>query len=273
MAKATSAGKSPQSVTPGAAVSLDGTQAIRRAVAMLKIIASGTFPGVTLSDVAETMRLSRSTAHRILRCLVNEGLVEQDSVHNHYTIGRLAFELSLASARDFHGASGWNRVVESVARRTNHTTYLLARSGVDAVVIQKAEGRASLRVVPVDVGQRRALGVGAGALALLSSFDPPEIERIIQAVTPSLSQFPNLTPRILLQDALAARSRGYAISRGRVFNEVVGLGVALPAPNAGQLAISLAMPASAVDDTALIELARIMKQEIATAGLPAKTPT
>lgn len=273
MAKSTSAGKTPLTAATGTPAGLDGTQAIRRAVAMLKIIASGTFPGVTLSEVAETMRLSRSTAHRILRCLVNEGLVEQDAAHNYYTIGRLAFELSLASTRDFHGASGWSRVVESVARRTNHTTYLLARTGVDAVVIQKAEGRASLRVVPVDVGQRRALGVGAGALALLSSFEPPEIERIIQAVTPSLGPFPNLNPTVLLQDALAARARGYAISRGRVFNEVVGLGVALPAPNVGQLAISLAMPASVVDDNALIELARIIKHEIATASPPAKTGT
>jgi DNA-binding IclR family transcriptional regulator len=273
MAKSTSAGKTPLTATTGTPPGLDGTQAIRRAVAMLKIIASATFPGVTLSDVAETMRLSRSTAHRILRCLVNEGLVEQDAVHNYYTIGRLAFELSLASTRDFHGGSGWSRVVESVARRANHTTYLLARTGVDAVVIQKAEGRASLRVVPVDVGQRRPLGVGAGALALLSSFEPPEIERIIQAVTPSLGPFPNLNPTVLLQDALAARARGYAISRGRVFNEVVGLGVALPAPNVGQLAISLAMPASLVDDNALIELARIIKQEIATAGPSAKTGT
>jgi hypothetical protein len=31
------------------------------------------------------------------------------------------------------------------------------------------------------------------------------------------------------------------------------------------------MPASAVDDNALIELARIIKQEIATAGPPTKT--
>jgi DNA-binding IclR family transcriptional regulator len=268
MAKATVPHKGTPDTIAGKTTSLEGTQAIRRAVSMLKIIASGTYPGVTLADVAERMELSRSTTHRILRALVNEGLVEQDPIHNNYTIGRLAFELSLASTRDFHGAAGWNRVVESVARRTNHTTYLLARSGVDAVIIQKAEGRASLRVVPVDVGQRRALGVGAGALALLASFDPTEIERVIATIAPGLHHFANLTPELLLQDALAARARGYAISRGRVFSEVVGLGFSLPTPGVGQLAISIAMPASVVDDAGLVELARIMKQEIAT-GAPA----
>jgi Mn-dependent DtxR family transcriptional regulator len=57
---------------------LDGTQTIRRSVAILKIIASNRWPGVTLSHIAKTMELSRSTTHRILKCLLAEGLIERD---------------------------------------------------------------------------------------------------------------------------------------------------------------------------------------------------
>lgn len=263
MRKLKSVVKEPASVGNAEAANLDGTQAIRRAVAMLKIIASGRHPGVTMSHVSEAMDLSRSTTHRILKCLQQEGLIEQDAAEHGYTIGRLTYELSLSVVRDYHTASTWSHLVESVARRTNHTTYLLARSGSDAVCIQKADGRAMLRVIPVDVGQRRPLGVGAGAMALLSSFERAEIERIVRSIGPPLRQFPNLTSATVIKDALAAKELGYAVSRGRVFDQVVGLGFLLPKQSETQLAISIAAPASSVDEPGLAKLASVIKAEIA----------
>jgi DNA-binding IclR family transcriptional regulator len=244
------------------AAGLDGTQAIRRAVTILKIIASGRDPGVTLAHVSKTIQLSRSTTHRILKCLVAERLIEQEPQEHRYTIGRLAYELGLSVVRDFHVTTEWTHFVDTVARLTNHTAYLLARSGTDAVCIQKADGRGLLRVVPVDVGQRRPLGVGAGAIALLSTFGPAEIERIVQSITPSLHQFPNLTPERVISDALEAKKRGFSISRGRVFNEVVGLGFMLPTTAESHLAVSIAAPASAVSEERLEQLAKAIRAAI-----------
>lgn len=241
---------------------LDGTQAIRRAVAILKIIAAGGYPGVTLSQVSGTLQATRSTTHRILKCLVAEGLVNQDPNEHRYTIGHLTYELSLSVVRDFHVATQWHRLVETVARLTNHTTYLLARSGMDAVCILKADGRAMLRVIPVEVGQRRPLGVGAGAIALLSTFEAPDIERIVKALEPAIRQFPHLSPETVIRDAMEAKTRGYSISRGRVFTDVVGLGFLLP-DERGQLTISIAAPGSVVDDKRLTELATTIRAAIA----------
>lgn len=245
-----------------AAATLDGTQAIRRAVSMLKIIASGGRAGITLSHVSKAMQLPRSTTHRILKYLAAEGLIEQEPTHHGYSIGPLAFELGLAVVRDFHGTTQWSGLVDTVAQRTKHTAYLLARSGTDSVCIHKAESRGALRVVPVDVGQRRPLGVGAGSLALLSSFEPDEIVRIVSSIAPSLSRYPHLSADIIIQDALTAKERGFAVSRGRVFSEVVGIGFVLPPTTQGRVAMSIAAPASMLDAEMIVRLAATIRTSI-----------
>lgn len=241
---------------------LDGTQAIRRAVTILKIIASGGRAGVTLSHVSKTLQLPRSTTHRILKCLAAEGLIDQDPTQHGYSVGHLAYELGLAVVRDFHGTTQWSALVDTVAQRTRHTAYLLARSGTDAVCVHKAESRGALRVVPVDVGQRRPLGVGAGALALLASFEPADIARIARSLVPSLYRYTQLTADLVIQDALCAKERGFAVSRGRVFSEVVGIGFVLPPINAARLAISIAAPASVMNPDTIGQLVTTMRTTI-----------
>lgn len=230
---------------------------------MLKIIATAGNAGMSMTEISRAMALTRSTTHRILKCLIAEGMVETHADEFRYLIGPLTYELGLGVVRDFHAASGWIRVAEAVALRTEHTTYVLARSGTDAVCIHKAEGRARCRAVPVEVGQRRPLGVGAGAVALLSTFEPAEIERIVGLITPSLLAFKNLTAQTLVQDAMEARTRGYAISRGRVFDEVIGLGFPLPPTRPATLALSIAAPTSMIAETELTSVAAEIRAEIA----------
>lgn len=241
---------------------MDGTQAIRRAIAMLKVVATRGVGGITHGEVADAMQLSRSTAHRILKALVDEGLLDQNESQSRYTIGRLAYELSLSTAADYHATLGWNRAVDAVARRTDHTAYLIARSGLDAICVQKAEGRGPLRVIPVDVGQRRPVGVGAGGIALLSGFETHVIERVGAAIGPTLKQFPDITQKQLVQDALDAKRQGYSVSRGRVFSEVVGVGVLIPLGKEPKLALSIAAPASLMDAARIKAVVNILKEEI-----------
>jgi DNA-binding IclR family transcriptional regulator len=240
----------------------DGTQAIRRAVSILKVIASGGAQGISLAQVSESLRVTRSTTHRMLKCLAEEGLLQTTKEHR-YKIGSLAYELSLSVVNDFHAASLWYNLIQDVAQKTSHTTYLLARSGMEAVCILKAESRAMLRVIPVEVGQRRPLGVGAGGIALLSSLDASEIKFVVEKMTAVLPLFARGSPEDVIADAQQARKRGYSISRGRVIENVIGLGFLLPATGAVRLAMSIAAPASSIRTEDEKALASMVKAEIA----------
>ncbi|WP_368671456.1 helix-turn-helix domain-containing protein, partial [Corallococcus exiguus] len=133
---------------------------------MLRHLARNPQTGSTLREVSESMALSRSTAHRILKCLVDEQLVAQSDDAKRYTVGELTAELGLAAAGRTMSILRWRPIVESVAMETGVTTYLMGRSGNESICLDKAEGSSVIRVIPVEVGQRRPLGVGAGSTAL-----------------------------------------------------------------------------------------------------------
>ena len=248
---------------PSAGGGADGTQAIRRAVTALRVVASYRRPGASLANIAEAMGLSRSTTHRILKCLVDEGLLAVDDLEHRYKIGRLAYELSLNDLSDHHSAASWSSLLAIVARKTGHTTYLIARTGGEAVCLQRHEGHRPIRVSPVEVGQRRPLGVGAGGIILLAQFDEDEIRHFVSSIGSALRPFPNITPERLLADVLEAKARTYALSIGRVFSEVSGVAVPLPGGSRSRLALSVTTPSGFLDETAAGEIADTMRREIA----------
>ena len=61
----------------GTAEPRQGAQAIRRALAVLRILAAGREDGVPLAEVVRATGLTRPTVHRIVHVLIEEGIVER----------------------------------------------------------------------------------------------------------------------------------------------------------------------------------------------------
>lgn len=242
----------------------DGTQAIRRAGALLRAVAKAGADGAPLSEVARATGLARSTAHRMLRCLLEEGFLEGAGADRRYRMGPLIYELGLTSASSAMEAARWRRVVDAVARRTGVTTYLMRRSGVESVCLVKADGHSVVRFVPVEVGQRRLLGVGAGATALLAAIPSASAEHVIGTIAPDLGPWPRITAASLRLAIDLARRTGFAISQGTVVDDGFGMGCTLP--GAPHLAISIAAHASLATESNVKQWRAAMSEEIAKAA-------
>ena len=78
---------------PGVA---EGAQSVRRALAVLRLVATGQDGGVRLTDVAQMSGLTAPTAHRLLKVLMEENAVEQDPATRRYRIGHEITLLGLA---------------------------------------------------------------------------------------------------------------------------------------------------------------------------------
>ena len=253
----------PQRGLPITEGNIDGTQAIRRAAAILRRIGQSNSQGVGLAAITEALQLPRSTTHRILKCLVEEGLVKHEPARRRYVTGRLTYELGLAVTSDALEIAQWRVAVDRVAQRTGVTSYLMSRSGIEATCLLKTDGSAVIRVIPVDVGQRRFLGVGAGSTALLAALDPDTAERIIATIAPSLRGYPGLTEAVMRGIVDEARATGFAVSKGNVVNDVIGIGMAIPRTDGTPyLALSIAAVASQTDERDVGAWKQIIKQEI-----------
>ena len=243
----------------------EGTQAIGRATEILRVVARIQRSGATLATVCRATNLSRSTAFRILRSLTEERLLTFDVEEHRYYVGALAFELGLAAQGSARLMADWQEPVERIAQRTGLTTYLVARSDSEVVCLATAQGSAVIRTVPVVVGQRLPLGVGAGSLAILSSLDDSEVSAILTANTHkyALHGGGRLTAAILRKRIAFARENGYAVSRDSVSMGVGGVGLVVSRPESfPQLAMSVSMPASQLDNGEQARLAAMMREVV-----------
>lgn len=224
-----------------------GAQAIRRAMDVVRAVAQFQRAGASLSRVAKVTGLSASTAHRILRTLTEERMLRHDEATRRYKLGLLAFELGLATQAESQVQAHWRETIEEIARQTRLTTYLMARSECDAVCLVCAQGSTAIRAMPVEVGQRLPLGIGAGSLAILATLEDGEIEAVMAANAASLQQFPGGSGRAatILERVREARLAGYAISSSSVAEGLVGVGMSVP--QRGGL-LHLAISVSAVAD-------------------------
>ena len=242
----------------------DGTQAIRRAAAILQRIARVTGDSEpTLTEISTSMGLSRSTTHRILKSLVDTGLASYDPANRRYGIGLLSYELGLAVTDALSSVVQWQSVVDRIAQRTESTTYLMRRSGIEAVCVYKADGTSLVRVMPVKLGQRRYLGVGAGATALLATLDDRTIVRMLASIESELAQYSDLSAQSILDEIAAARKTGFAISRGRVYASIFGMGAVVPyADRTPEYAVSIAVHKSEVTDARVEAWKKIITEEL-----------
>jgi DNA-binding IclR family transcriptional regulator len=243
----------------------NGTQAIRRAIEVVRAVAQIQGLGANLSRVAHATGLNITTTFRILRSLTDERLLRYEPTEQNYYVGPFAFELGLAASREGQVSAAWRETIDQIARQTRFTTYLVARSTNEAVCLLCIQGSTPLRAVPVEVGQRVPLGVGSAALALLAAMDDAEIERVIASYESRFDLFlgESVTPEVIMKRVRETRKRGYAVTQGEFINGIIGIGVAvLPHRGMTQFSICVAVPASTLGSTEAGKIAAVVSTAI-----------
>lgn len=208
-----------------------GAQTVSRAFTVLRLIARRGITGMQLTEVAAAVDLPHPTAHRLLRALIGQGAVEQDHETRRYKLGPAAFELSLASG--YTGrflADRYRPLLHRLNAATEDTVYLVLRSGFDAICVDRVEARTSVRIVTLDIGEWRPLGVGAAGAALLAALPDAEMEACLKVNSSEYGRYLGLKEREVRARVRLARQDGFGLTK---YNQPVGtsaVGVALPLP-------------------------------------------
>jgi DNA-binding IclR family transcriptional regulator len=238
-----------------------GTQTVDRSFQLLREVAARNARGTTLPELAETLGLNRTTVHRMLQCLVRNGAVRHDTSSRRFALGPLAIELSIAARPQLDLRTLFAEPVSRVAEQTGDTTFLILRSGNDAVCIDRRLGSYPIKTVVVEVGTRRPLGIGAGSLAILSALPETDMERIVRENARGLTSY-NKSPDTLLRNAKTARKGGYATGPVHGVDGAIALGVpifnARAVPVAG---LSVAAITTRMTGSRQIALLKILRNE------------
>lgn len=212
----------------------DVNRSFRRASAILDALAraveaDGT--SLSLTELATEIGLAKSSVHRLLRGLLDVGLVGT-AADGRYILGRSLVrkgELARQAHRSFADIAA---SVGRIAALTGDTAFYTERSGSIGICVWREDGNGPFRNNVLSVGDQHPLGIGAGALAMLAALPEDEAERIQED---NLAVFDEETQagRILRTPTFAsalddARVQGWAVNTGMVVDESWAVGVALP---------------------------------------------
>ena len=214
-------------------------QSVERAAAILRLLAA--HDGQQLGALSGALGLSKSTAHGILRTLVELGFVQQDPANADYRLA--SGDLLTVGPKPMD-------VNEMRARATNWVDALAARTGLSARLVVLREPYHAGKVVGTTVHhvfsasrapQRLEIGEAVNLAAtaegkVLLAFSPAggaALERLV----PEAATTRTITRKELLRAEIdATRVRGHAIDNGE--SAVDGAGVAMPVRSHGGVVVA-----------------------------------
>lgn len=189
----------------------EGAQTLRRAVAVLRVLAGAQERGARLNEVADQCGLTRPTTHRLLQVLVEEGLAARKNGSTRYVIGADAAALGIARPSALAVRSAADPVLERICKGTGDSVALIVRSGPDSLCVERRAGSYPIQVMTVTVGARLPLGVGVGGLAMLAFLPEHERDEVLKK---NAARFVRrkLTVAGLRERLCEVRRQGYAFT-------------------------------------------------------------
>jgi len=197
-----------------------GTQSIERTIAILKELATFGKSGGRIADIALRVGLEYPTAHRILKCLAAQNMVDKDPHTLRYSLGKLVYELGLSAPPRTNLREICDPVTTRLAEQTEDTVFLNVRSGLDIVCIDRKEGTFPIKTLIFEIGNRRPLGIGAGGLALLMNLPDEEIQDLLRKNAARMSSYGDISPRGLMSTIRRYREAGYVATEDIVVKGV-----------------------------------------------------
>ncbi len=182
---------------------------VDRALVILEYLGTQT-KEVGVRELGQAIGLSKSSVHRILQTLRARGFVKWNPDNARYSLGMRAFEVGCGILRSMEAHAVAKPYLEQLVNNLGETAFLGVQDDTDLVIIDKIDGRRSVRMY-ADIGSRRPLHSSGIGKALLAQLDRAEVDRIIAAKP--LTRFTKNTitdPEALRAELEKIRRQGYA---------------------------------------------------------------
>lgn len=185
-----------------------GTQCIRRSFAIMRLLASGDQDGEKLVDIAGELKLSHPTAHRILKALEQEGMVERARGTHRYRLGAEAIWLGVAPFNRCPITRFASRVLDGLVSSIGDSVFLSVPSHTDAVYADRRLGIYPVQARRVAIGARRPLGVSVAGRVMLAAMTDERSDAILKENDERFRAW-NCPQTVITEGIAEARARGF----------------------------------------------------------------
>ncbi|WP_293863300.1 IclR family transcriptional regulator [uncultured Alsobacter sp.] len=204
----------------------DASQTLRRGLNVLKLLTRFQADGLGVSEIARRLQLSKTTAVRLTRTLLDERFVAQDSTSRRYRLGPEAYAVGLAAEPSYALQRVAAPILRSLAMETGDWIFFTVRHGLEAICISRASANKHYPQKALRVGDRHPLGLGTGGLAILAAMPDTQVEETINANARVYGVvYPKMSAEIVRKEVIETRRRGYAFVPGTLSPGYWGVGV------------------------------------------------
>ncbi|MEY2444212.1 MAG: IclR family transcriptional regulator, regulon repressor [Ilumatobacteraceae bacterium] len=183
--------------------------AVARALALLTTF-TFTDPVLGVSELGRRVKLPKSTVHRLLSILVDEGFVER-TADDRYRLSLKLYEIGqeVVSSRVLRQVG--HVPLERLHNDSSEAAHLAVLSGADVVYLDRLESPQMMSLF-TKVGRRRSAHATSSGKVLLAYGTQEDVDDAVAAGLPRLGPR-TITTRTRLNQVLAdVRKAGYAIS-------------------------------------------------------------
>jgi IclR family transcriptional regulator, blcABC operon repressor len=214
--------------------------AIGRAAAILDLLADHNGAPVTVSDLARTLHLPKSSTANLCAALVETGLAARRDTG--FVLGRKLAELGGRYLSTVDEISEFYRLCRSSPILSRETVRASVLDGLDVLYLARHDGKAPLRLT-ANIGDRFPASCTATGKAMLATLDPADLRDRLRGVRlPALTAKSLTSVPALLADLEKVRDRGWSIDDEETTIGITCLAVPVGPPGApARFAISVTL--------------------------------
>ncbi|MEU0568313.1 IclR family transcriptional regulator [Nonomuraea sp. NPDC005983] len=185
---------------------------LRRALTVLEHVRdhAGHEGGLTLTQLAEAVGVSKSTVLRLTVPLVETRLLERDRKSGAYRLGHGTLQLGQAYLATLDLRAVAAEESHRLMSEVRETVHLVVYDPPHVVYIDKVENETNVRMAS-RIGSRGPVHCTAVGKAILAWQPDEDVEEVISAGLPELTRHTITDPRRFRAELAAVRRRGYAV--------------------------------------------------------------
>ncbi|MBJ8348259.1 IclR family transcriptional regulator [Antrihabitans sp. YC2-6] len=202
-----------------------------------------------ISELAATLGIARSTAHRLLAMLVYRGFAVQDEFRTYRAGPAIQRDGTEERQRDLRSVA--RRHLERLRSTYDETVHLMVLRGPQVLFLESVEGAQALKIGS-RAGAVMPAHVSSGGKTLLADLSTPALRALYaDSAAADKPEFEQLERTLT-----ATRRRGYGLNLGEAERGIHAIGAAVHEP-AGRAvaAISLSLPSLRLPRRRIAELA------------------
>jgi len=218
---------------------------LHSAADVLRLMAR-THRDLTVTDVVDSLGLPKSSASRLLKQMLECGLLERDAQSLAYRPALVILELSHQVRGATPMLARMEQALEALVQETGHTGYIsvLDDAGTDVIVLRVHHGTHPLRVVTWP-GHRSSAAATSTGRALLARLDDASLAARFPEILPAGSLSAPQTRMELLERLARVRRQGWSLALDEALPGVGSLSCSVSDPASNEtLAFCLSFPAT-----------------------------